>query len=212
MKTAVLVLLLLISPIELRRHENDDDNDNYELSDLLKEQFNQYQHRGKPSFGLEETDTNDDDDDQDYSSSYRRTKTHPSRKKVLPDNVFDNEDPNADDVTTRITSSADKITKPTTNNQHDMSDSSTCTDKYDIKSEQLVKVKELTNGARMIRYTLVDKRTLPIGVTVKDECMSNCCAEKSCDLAMLSEQPTHVSSPTEEFLPNDPMNSTLEWL
>ncbi|CAF1114091.1 unnamed protein product [Adineta ricciae] len=191
MKIAILVLLLLISPIELRRHENEDDDDNYELSDLLKEQFNQYQHHGKPSFDQEETNTNDDDDDQYYSSSHRRTKTHPSRKKVLPDNIFNNEDSNTDDVTTRITSSADKITTPTTNDQHDMSDSSVCTDKYDIKSEQLVRVKELTSGARMIRYTLVDKRTLPMGVTVKDGCMSNCCAEKSCDLAMLSEQPTH---------------------
>jgi hypothetical protein len=45
----------------------------------------------------------------------------------------------------------------------------------------------------MIQHTLIDKRRLSANVDIKDECMLTCCAEKTCDLAMISEQPTHVN-------------------
>ncbi|UJR15509.1 hypothetical protein I4U23_002450 [Adineta vaga] len=197
MKIFVLVFILLISPIELRRPAVDDENAIYELSDLLKDRYDdRHKHRPNPSYDVDQTNANDDDDNvydnnnEDYLTPFRRTKTHPSHKKVPIENESDKEEIEPDEVTSRITS-ASKTTTTTTISQSDKSDPSVCTEKYDIKSEQLVKVKELTNGARMIRYVVVDIRTLPSGVTVKDSCMTSCCAQKSCDLAMLSEQPTH---------------------
>jgi hypothetical protein len=171
MKFFILLVFVLISPIELRLH---DDDERFELDDLL----NQYdRHKNQPSKKLY---NNDDDaentDDQYMPSAYEHKKAYPSRKKVLQS---DYEDISIDEPSTT------QATEP---------DSSTCLDKYDIRSEQLVKVKELKNGAHLIRYVLLDKRTLSSTLNIKEHCMVNCCEQKTCDVAMLSEQPTHVRS------------------
>jgi hypothetical protein len=192
MKFFVLLLILLVPPIELRRRDDDDNNDFYKLADLLGDRYERPKHRLNPSYRLDETNNDDDGDDgesdREYPPVFPGNKVHPSRKKVLEDNESNNEEPEGDDVTTP------SLPSSTTTVATDSSDSSVCLNKYETTSEQLVKVKELTNGAHMIRYVLVDKRTLPVGLKVRDACILDCCAEKTCDLAMLSEQPTHVSA------------------
>ncbi|CAF0843239.1 unnamed protein product [Rotaria sordida] len=176
MKIFIAFLLLLISPIELRRHNDD----MYELDDLLKTQYN-YRHRPyKQNFY-------DQSDDERYDPSlFQHEKLSSSRKKVLDENDdIVNEESESNDGTDRL-----KLTT-TIINQNDLSDQSLCINKYDIKYEQLIKVKELKNGAHMIRYILIDKRSLSSNMNIHDSCMFNCCEETTCDLAMLSEQPTH---------------------
>ncbi|CAF1306671.1 unnamed protein product [Adineta steineri] len=187
MKSFVLFLAVLISSVELRRY----DNNLYDLEDLLTNKYEEYKHRPDPQYNADEGD-----EVPDYSASLQDKKIYPSNEKLLPENDYVEEESESYDTTTKVIPS--KKTKSTTTatttlaiDPKDSSDASTCVAKYDIKPEQLVKVKELTNGARMIRYVLIDKRTLPFNVKVKDSCMQECCKEKTCDLAMLSEQPTH---------------------
>ena len=180
MKICILFLLITISPIELRRRNED----YYELEDLLNNNYQRPKHHPNKPYVPEPTD-----DDQYVPSLPDDEKPYPSRKKVLDENdngVFNQESDN-DDQSDQIIQST-----TTTINENEMSKTSSCTNKYDIKSEQLVKVKELKNGAHMIRYVLIDKRTLSPNLKVKDGCMLACCSEKTCDLAMLSEKPAHV--------------------
>jgi hypothetical protein len=177
MKIFILVFFLLISPIELRLR----DDDIYELDDLLNNKYDRVKYRPNKKYITDETD--DDDDGDQYappSSSFRHKKVYPPRKDVFNDN----EEYENDDIENELL--------PKTTHKTDLSDTSLCFNDYNIRSEQLVKVKELKNGAHMIRYSLIDKRILPSNLNVKDNCMLNCCSEKTCDLAMLSEQPTHV--------------------
>jgi hypothetical protein len=167
MNIFILLVFVLISPIELRLHNDQ----RFELDDLLN-QYDRVKHRPNKQEYNDDDDDDDNGDDQYIPPSYERKKVNPSRKKVLQP---DEEDTNDDQL-------------PTTSTE---SDSSTCLDKYEIQSEQLVKVKELKNGAHMIRYVLLDKRTLPSTLNIKEHCMLNCCSQKTCDVAMLSEQPTH---------------------
>lgn len=179
MKIFILVLFLFISPIELRLRNDDI----YELDDLLKK-YDRFNFRpNKPyitdddNVNENDNDDNDNDGDEYIPSSYQHKKVHPSHKKVLPDNEKSENE-----------FLLPKSTKPA----DDLSDTSSCFNGYNTQSEQLVKIKELTNGAHMIRYTLIDKRSLASNHNIKDNCMLECCSQKSCDLAMLSEQPTHV--------------------
>ena len=164
----ILLIFVLISPIELRLH----DDERFELDDLL----NQYdRHKYRPNKKLYDDDENNNDDDDQYiPSGYEHKKAYPSRKKVLQP---EDEDISIDEPSSTAAAEPDE---------------SICLDKYDIQSEQLVKVKELKNGAHLIRYVLLDKRTLPSTLNIKEYCMVNCCEQKTCDVAMLSEQPTHV--------------------
>jgi hypothetical protein len=179
MKTFILFLLITISPIELRRHNED----YYELEDLLNNNYERPKHHSNKPYVPEPTD-----EDQYVPSLPDNEKPYPSRKKVLDENDNDifNQESDNDDRSNQV------IQSTTTINEKEMSETSSCTNKYDIKSEQLVKVKELKNGAHMIRYVLIDKRTLSPNLKVKDSCMLACCSEKTCDLAMLSEKPAHV--------------------
>jgi hypothetical protein len=164
MKIFILLIFALICPIELRLHKDD----RYELDDL----FNQYD-RVKHRPNKQEYADDDADDDQYIPASYEHKKVYPSRKKVLE---MDEDETKDDPLPPESTET----------------DSSTCLEKYEVRSEELVKVKELKNGAHMIRYILLDKRTLSSNLNLKEHCMLNCCSQKTCDVAMLSEQPTHV--------------------
>ncbi|CAF2500956.1 unnamed protein product [Rotaria sp. Silwood2] len=177
MKILIVFLFLLISSIELRRH----DDDMYDLDDILNTNYNHKRRPHKQNF------YDQNDDEQYYPSSYQDEKLSPSHKKPFDQNDdISEESENNDDITDKKIPSS----KPTIK-QNDLSDTLLCTNKYDIKSEQLVKVKELKNGAHMIRYVLIDKRSLSSNMNIQDNCMLNCCEETTCDLAMLSEQPTH---------------------
>jgi hypothetical protein len=182
MKIFILFLLLLISPVELRRRTDDDI---YELDDTNNNLYDRPKHYPNKQYIADE---NDDDDDQYYPSSFQQKKVYPSRKKVLNENEYNNDEPESN-----VPSDDLLPAEITTTNQNDLSDKSICINKYDINSEQLVKVKELKNGAHMIRHVLIDKRSLPSDVNIRDSCMLDCCTEETCDLAMLSEQPTHVN-------------------
>jgi hypothetical protein len=70
---------------------------------------------------------------------------------------------------------------------------STCIDQYETKSEQLVKVKYLHDNAFMIRFVSIDPPSVASTLSLKEICLAKCCSEPNCDLAMLSEQHTHVS-------------------
>jgi hypothetical protein len=180
MKIFIFVFFLSITSIELRRHNDDNDDDIYELDDLLKNTYDQQKYRPNKKY-LPDQNDDDDDVDEDYiPPSSKHKKVYPSRKKVL----HDNEESDNDDTENQFL--------PKTTDQNDLSDPSTCLNQYEIRSEQLVKIKELKNGARMLPYILLDKRTLPSNLNMKEHCMMNCCSQKNCDLAMLSEQPTHV--------------------
>lgn len=177
MKICLLVLVLLISPCELRQRNNDDyDNDEiYQLDELL----NEARHALRPS-KQQQYDDDNGDDDQFIPSFSEHKKKNPSRKKVLQ---------NDDEESSKSSES----------------DPGVCVEKYSIQSEQLVKVKELTNGAHMLRFVLLDKRTISSIYNLKQHCMIKCCEQSTCDLAMLSEQATHVNlnllhrSPNEGF-------------
>jgi len=183
MKIFILIFILSINSIE-SRFRNDDI---YELDDLLKK-YDRYNYRPNKPYIPDLTDDDDnnngdEDDDQYIPSSYQHKKLYPSRKKVLNEN----EESENDDTLNEL------LLPKTTTTTTDVSDTSLCFNDYTIRSEQLIKVKELKNGAHMIRYTLIDKRLLSSNHNIKDNCMLDCCSEKNCDLAMLSEQPTHVN-------------------
>ena len=129
----------------------------------------------------------------------RQKKYSSSRKKVLED--IDNIDETEKSYRqhshllktnrSKILISTTTTTTPTTQNY--LEEASLCINEYDIKQEQLVKVKELKNDAHMIRFIHIEEPSSSHGLDIKDICMLNCCVEKNCDLAMLSEQRTNVN-------------------
>jgi hypothetical protein len=130
---------------------------------------------------------------------FQREKRYSSRKKVLED-VDETEKPlrhshsSKSNNRSRV-SDVNRLVETTTIAAADnyLEEASLCINEYDIKTEQLVKVKELKNGAHMIRFVRIDEPFSSHGLDIKDICMLNCCVEKYCDLAMLSEQRTNVS-------------------
>ncbi|UJR31178.1 hypothetical protein I4U23_018685 [Adineta vaga] len=186
-------ILCLFVRVDLRRH-NDSNNDNdyaYELDELINGQKSHKSHSNKEYF------QDLVDDNQGSSSKFQREKKVPSRKKVLEevDPNDESEKPvhrthaskytNQTKLSETINRNSQKI-KTTTENYAE--EASLCINEFDVKAEQLVKVKELKNGARMIRFVRLEEPTAAHGLDLKDICMLNCCVEKDCDLAMLSEQ------------------------
>ena len=151
-----------------------------------------------------------DDHDEQRSASFNRQKKYSSRKKVLDEDVETDDEQFVDKPQRPIYSAKNKsrssesetnrrvplTTTPATNY---LDEASLCINEFDVKSEQLVKVKEFKNGAHMIRIVRIEEPSSSHGLDIKDICMLNCCVEKSCDLAMLSEQATNVSSLIVEF-------------
>lgn len=190
MKFLIFLFLLLFVHVDLRRHNDSNDNEK-------KSQLNTH-HKSRLN---KEYDQDLFDNEQDIpSSSFQREKKYPSRKKVLDEN--DNGDEiekpirhSQSSKTTnrsRMSNSANRVI-PTTTARSYLEEAALCINEFDIKTEQLVKVKELKNGAHMIRFVRIEEPTSSHGLDIKDICMLNCCVEKNCDLAMLSEQRTNVS-------------------
>jgi hypothetical protein len=197
MKLVVLLFLLLIAYVDLRRQNDSNDIDNmYELDELLSNYNHHKSHSNKEY--LQDLS----DDNQKSSSSFQREKKYSSRKKVLEDGDTGDE---PEKPSRRIHSSkannqselSDTINRATqktkTTTQSYTEEASLCINEFDVKTEQLVKVKELKNGAHLIRFIRIEEPSSSHGLDIKDICMLNCCVEKNCDLAMLSEQRTNVS-------------------
>lgn len=188
MKPIILLFLLLIVHVDLRGH-NDKDN-LYELDELLSK----YDHQKSQSNKEYLQDLSDDN--QQSSSTFQREKKYPSRKKVLED-IDTGDEPTHRVHSSKSNNQSDTINrgaqKIKTTTQSYAAEASLCINEFDVKSEQLVKVKELKNGAYMIRFIRIEEPSASHGLDIKDICMLNCCVEKNCDLAMLSEQRTKVS-------------------
>jgi len=187
MKLFIFLLILLIVHVDCRRHN--DSNDIYEL-------VNHKSHGNKEYF------QDLFDNDQDLSSSFQREKKYSSRKKVLEDVDNNNDEiekparrPHSSKTNnrSRLSDTENQVIQTTTTEQSYLEEASLCINEFDVKTEQLVKVKELKNGAHMIRFVRIDEPSSSHGLDIKDICMLNCCVEKNCDLAMLSEQRTNVS-------------------
>ncbi|CAF3339631.1 unnamed protein product [Rotaria sp. Silwood2] len=193
MKLRLLLFhFLLIVQVDLRRYSDQNDNDSiYELDNLL----NNYNHHKK--YPNKEYIQDLSNDDQDDISSFQREKKYSSRKKVSDE--IDNRDEEEKSLhhnhisksnnRSELSNKSNRITQTTT--QSYIEEASLCINEFDIKTEQLVKVKELKNGAHMIRFVRIDEPSSSHGLDIKDICMLNCCVEEKCDLAMLSEQRTN---------------------
>lgn len=164
-----LFLLVFIPLVSLRLHTDD----LRELEELL-----QPEHKShiKSSYFDYLLGNNDDVDDDDVEISPFR---FPSRK------IYENDDDfvppiefNRDDETTTM-----KI-RPKTE------DASKCVDQYEIKSEQIVRVKYLKDNAKLMRMISIEQPSASSQFSLKEICIMKCCAENDCDLAMLSEQHT----------------------
>ena len=195
MKIFILFFLLLIIQVDLRRHNDSDDNE--KLNEIEKLINNHGHHKSRPNKEYLQDLT---DDDQDTPSTFQREKKYPSRKKILDD--VDNEDEqekprriHSSKYNNRSASSdtVNRVIPTTTTAENYIEEASLCINEYDVKTEQLVKVKELKNGAHMIRFVRIDEPSSTHGLDIKDICMLNCCVEKNCDLAMLSEQRSNVN-------------------
>jgi len=133
----------------------------------------------------------------DQRMSFNRQKKYSSRKKVLDEEVENDDESQRPIYSSKTknrsmkseTNQRNPITTTPSNSYLD--EASLCINEFDVKSEQLVKVKELKNGAHMIRIVRIDEPSSTHGLDIKDICMLNCCVEKTCDLAMLSEQATN---------------------
>ncbi|CAF3721966.1 unnamed protein product [Rotaria sordida] len=185
-------ILLLIVQVDSRRHNDQNDNDSiYELDHLLHNHNHHKTHSNKEY--LQDLSN----DDQDYLSSFQREKKYSSRKKISDEN--DNRDEQEKSLNrihtsksnnrSELPNKSNRISQTTTQSYID--EASLCINEFDIKTEQLVKVKELKNGAHMIRFVRIDEPSSSHGLDIKDICMLNCCVEEKCDLAMLSEQRTN---------------------
>ena len=154
MNISILFILLFIVRVDLRRHDQSDDD----------------------------------------PSTVQRERKYSSRKKVLED-IDEPEKPSRHSQSSRTNnrSSNTRNRLSTTTPQSYVDDAALCINEFDVKTEQLVKVKELKNGAHMIRFVRIDEPSASHGLDLRDICMLNCCVEKYCDLAMLSEQRTNVS-------------------
>jgi hypothetical protein len=175
MNIFIFFLFLFIIQVDLRLH-NDGDQKNHLNKEFFHDLFN-------------------DNNNEDFSSSkFQREKKYSSRKKILED-IDEPEKPlrHSHSSKTNNRSNSNHIVSTTTQ-QSFLEEASLCINEFDVKTEQLVKVKELKNGAHMIRFVRIEEPSATHGLDVKDICMLNCCVEKYCDLAMLSEQRTNVSS------------------
>ena len=171
MKLTVLFLVVFVSTVELRRHSSD----LYGLDDLLNRK------RERPQlYSL-------DDDEQDARSIYEMDT--PETQANAGDYPADEPDRVRPSKPHRVASFLDD--DETTTKRTTGAKPSACFTDYETKAEQLVKVKDLKNNERLIRVALIDKSSL--SSSLKDACMQHCCSENTCDLAMLSEQHTHVS-------------------
>jgi hypothetical protein len=137
--------------------------------------------------------------DEDSPSTFQREKKYSSRKKTLED-IDEPEKPlrrthsSKTNNHSRLSDGSNRVAPPaTTTEENYLEQASLCINEFDVKTEQLVKVKELKNGAHMIRFVRIDEPSSSHGLDIKDICMLNCCVEKYCDLAMLSEQRTNVN-------------------
>ncbi|CAF3559988.1 unnamed protein product [Rotaria sp. Silwood1] len=184
---------LLIVQVDLHRYNDQNDNDSiYELDNLL----NNYNHHKKHSNKEYIQDlTNNDQND---ISSFQREKKYSSRKKITDDidtgdeqekSIHHNHISKTNNNRSELSNKSNRITQTTTESY--IEEASLCINEFDIKTEQLVKVKELKNGAHMIRFVRIDEPSSSHGLDIKDICMLNCCVEEKCDLAMLSEQRTN---------------------
>jgi hypothetical protein len=171
MKIYLFVVILSIVQVDLRRHNNSHENNKGFLQDLLNE--------------------------DSLSPTFQREKKYSSRKKTL-DDIDEIEKPLRRTHSSKTSNHSNHIVLPTTTTitpeENYLEQASLCINEFDVKTEQLVKVKELKNGAHMIRFVRIEEPSSSHGLDIKDICMLNCCVEKYCDLAMLSEQRTNVSS------------------
>ena len=175
MKIFILTLLGLIPLVEL----NFSDDDLYELEELLHNEYHRH-HKHRPNKQYIHNQVGDNE----YSSLYESEELYPLHRKVLDYNDDTNEK-------SEIHNERDRVL-PKTMNEKELSDPSLCVNEYDIRTGRLVKVKQLRYGARMLRYT-IDKKSFSSAFDIKNNCMLHCCAEKSCDLVMLDEIPSHVN-------------------
>ena len=197
MRIFALISVLFIVQVDLRRHNDSQEHDNVDdLSNLLDKFDQPKTHSNK------EYIENSVDDDQ---ASYVREKKYPSRKKVLDESDNEEEQPekprhgHSSKSNNRSAESNRRVPSSTPASNY-ADEASLCINEYDMKSEKLVKVNELKNGARMIRFIRIEEPSSSHGLDVRDICMLNCCVEKDCDLAMLSEQRTKVTYLTECFV------------
>ncbi|CAF1614580.1 unnamed protein product [Rotaria magnacalcarata] len=186
---AVLFHLLLIVQVDLRRYNN---QSYHESTNELDSLLNKYKpHTNKEYY------PDLPNNDQNLMESLQREKKYSSRKKVLSDN--DNRDEQEKPLRrthlskssnrSDLSNKSNRLAQTTTASYFD--EASLCINEFDVKTEQLVKVKELKNGAHMIRFVRIDEPSTAHGLDIKDICMLNCCVEENCDLAMLSEQRTN---------------------
>ena len=175
MKICTLVLLLCVAGVQLRRSNSD----LYDLERLLE---GKREHR--PSHSSQQYLLDLLDHEQGLPSLFDEKK------------VYDEDDEEEDDSEPSRQSNSDQssmiegTTRRTTVTNSEQA--GTCTNQYEVRSDQLVKVKYLKNNARMIRFVSIDQPSASSRLSLKEICMLKCCAEKTCDLAMLSEQRTHV--------------------
>lgn len=196
MRLTTILLFFFIVHVDLRLHNGSDDHDALtELADLV----NGYGHHSH-SVNRESLP---DRIAHEESSMFNREKKSSSRKKVLDDDIEVDDEQYVDKprrfhsskTTNRSsgTGSNRRLPVTTTPASNYLDEASLCINEFDVKPEQLVKVKEFKNGAHMIRIVRIDEPSAAHGLDVRDVCMLNCCVEKLCDLAMLSEQQTKVS-------------------
>ena len=193
MKFLILLSILLIVPVDLHRHHNTNDNNTLYKLDYLPNNYDNHKfHRNKEILH----DLLDHDRD---SSLFQREKMSSSHRKTLEhmNNRDESEKPLRHTYLSKsnnrplLSKTPNRAIKTTTESYVD--EASLCINEFDIKTEQLVKVKELKNGAHMIRFIRIEEPSSSHGLTVRDICMLNCCIEEGCDLAMLSEQRTNVN-------------------
>ena len=174
MRLVGFCLICLIVQVDLRRQsDNPDDDDNgsyYEQADPKKLNLN----------------------DENDIPSVSENKKYSSRKKVLEQ--YENNDDDQEKLNPNRWSKTRNQSSSATTPANFADEASLCINEFDIKTEQLIKVKEMQNGAHMIRIVHVEEPSSTHGLTVRDICMLNCCVEKDCDLAMLSEQRTAVKT------------------
>ena len=196
MRLFAIIFVLFVVQVDLRRHNDSQDPEN--LNDLENLLDNYDRHKTHSSKEYVENAMEND------PSSFVREKKYPSRKKVLEEseNEEEPEKPrrgHSSKSNNRSAESSRRISSSTSTSSY-ADEASLCINEYDVKSEKLVKVNELKNGAHMIRFVRIEEPSSSHGLDIKDICMLNCCVEKDCDLAMLSEQRTKVSCHVEPFV------------
>jgi len=96
------------------------------------------------------------DNGQDFSSPFQREKKYSSRKKVLDDADEPTQHTHSSKTNNRSRlSDAKNRNLQTTTQENYLEEASLCINEYDIKTEQLVKVKEFKNGAHIIRIVRI---------------------------------------------------------